>query len=133
MKDTPDTVDLPLLASSIDGFDDAISNIDKLATDDLKVQDPTLWTTDTTIDPTGQITAHVVVKDASGLPQPNAIVKVAYLTDDFTLADRAEGTTDATGAATIALTSSDRSQPNSFVHVTAGPVYPLVEKIVPTN
>jgi len=133
MKDTPDTVDLPLLASSIDGFDDAVSNIDKLATDDLKVQDPTLWTTDTTLDPTGPITAHVVVKDASGAPQANAIVKVAYLTDDFTLADRAEGTTDANGAATIALTSSDRSQPNSFVHVTAGPVYPLVEKIVPIH
>ncbi|HEY6035277.1 MAG TPA: M28 family peptidase, partial [Kofleriaceae bacterium] len=133
MKDTPETVDLPLLGQSIDGFDDAITNIDKLAMDDLDVKDPTLWQADATLSTSGPISASVVVKDASGAPQANAIVKLSYLTDDFTLAERATGTTDANGMATVTLTTSDRSAPNSFVHVTAGPMYPLVEKILPAN
>jgi len=133
MKDTPETVDLPLLGQSVDGFDDAITNIDKLSMDDLNVKDPTLWQADATLSTSGPISASVMVKDASGVPQANAIVKVAYLTDDFTLAERAMGTTDATGAATVTLTTADRSAPNSFVHVTAGPNYPLVEKILPAN
>ncbi|MEP6860430.1 MAG: M28 family peptidase [Deltaproteobacteria bacterium] len=133
MMDTPATVDLPLLGQSIDGFDDAITNIDKLAATDLDVQDPALWQAEATLAPSGPISASVIVKDANGVPQPNAIVKLAYLTDDFTLAERATGTTDANGTATVTLTTSDRSAPNSFVHVTAGPIYPLVEKILPAN
>lgn len=133
MKDTPETVDLPLLGQSVDGFDDAITNIDKLSMTDLAVQDPTLWQADATLSATGPISASVMVKDANGVPQANAIVKLAYLTDDFTLAERATGTTDANGNATVTLTTTDRSAPNSFVHVTAGPNYPLVEKILPVQ
>ena len=43
MKDTPETVDLQLLADSVDGFDDAITNLQHLGTDDLKVDDSALW------------------------------------------------------------------------------------------
>jgi len=132
VKDTPDTVDLVLLANSVDGFDAAISNIDTLAADDLKVQDPTLWNEDVTL-LTGAIGAQVVVKDAAGAPQANITVKASYLVDDFTLTERATAVTDANGAATVMIQSTDKSHPNNFLHVTAGPVYPLVEKILPIN
>ncbi len=132
VRDTPDTVDLVLLASSTDGFDTAISNIDKLAADELNVQDPTLWTTSATLAPTG-IGAQVVIKDGKGMPQAGVTVKASYLTDDFTLADRGEAVTDASGAATVMVTATDRSHPNNFLHVTAGPSYPLVETILPVN
>jgi Peptidase family M28/PA domain len=132
VKDTPDTVDLVLLASSVDGFDAAISNIDALAADDLKVQDPTLWNEDVT-SLTGAIGAQVVVKDATGAPQAGITVKASYLVDDFTLAERATAVTDANGAATVMIQSTDKSHPNNFLHVTAGPVYPLVEKIIPVE
>ncbi|MEO8840077.1 MAG: M28 family peptidase [Kofleriaceae bacterium] len=132
VRDTPETVDLALLASSIDAFDDAVSNIDKLSADDLNVQDPTLWNEDVTPTATG-IGAQVVVKDASGAPQAGITVNASYLVDDFTLAERASAVTDANGVATVMVQSTDKSHPNNFLHVTAGPVYPLVEKILPIN
>jgi Zn-dependent M28 family amino/carboxypeptidase len=129
MKDTPETVDLQLLADSVDGFDDAIENLLALAPDDLQVPDPALWTADVT----GTQTIDVVVKDGSGAPQSGITVKAAVLVDDFMLAQRITGTTDATGHAQIALDPAALAQGagNRFLHVTAGPVYPLVEKIVP--
>jgi Zn-dependent M28 family amino/carboxypeptidase len=130
VKDTPDTVDLDLLATSIDGFDAAVSNIDQLAANDLKVQDPTLWNEDVTL-VTGGIGATVLVKDATGAPQAGITVNASYLVDDFTLAERATAVTDANGMATVMVQSTDTSHPNNFLHVTAGPMYPLVEKILP--
>ena len=130
VRDTPDTVDLQLLANSTDGFDDAISNIDKLAAADLEVADPQLWTTSAVLAPTG-IGAQVTIKDGAGVPQAGITVKSSYLVDDFTLADRGEVVTDANGVATVMVQSTDRSHPNNFLHVTAGPNYPLVETILP--
>lgn len=132
VKDTPDTVDLTLLASSVDAFDTAVSNLDGVSTADMKVQDPQLWTAEVTLASTG-IGASVKVTDASGAPQANATVKASYMVDDFTLVERALATTDANGMATVSIMSTDKSHPNNFLHVTAGPDYPLVEKIVPVN
>ena len=130
VKDTPETVDLDLLATSIDGFDAAVSNIDQLSANDLKVQDPTLWNEDVTLATSG-IGATVLVKDATGAPQAGITVNASYLVDDFTLAERATAVTDANGMATVMVQSTDTSHPNNFLHVTAGPMYPLVEKILP--
>jgi Iap family predicted aminopeptidase len=128
MKDTPDTVDLQLLAESVDGFDDTIENLLALAPNDLQVADPALWTAEVT----GTQTIDVLVKDGAGAPQSGITVKAAILVDDFTLAQRVMGTTDASGHAQIALDPGALAQGagNRFLHVTAGPVYPLVEKIV---
>ncbi|HEY0250252.1 MAG TPA: M28 family peptidase, partial [Kofleriaceae bacterium] len=132
MKDTPETVDLKLLGSSVDAFDAAISNIDALTPADMMVQDQQLWNADVTLATTG-IGATVKVTDATGAPQANAIVKGSYLVDDFTLAERATAMTDANGMATLSIMSTDKSHPNNFLHVTAGPSYPLVEKISPIH
>jgi hypothetical protein len=48
--------------------------------------------------------------------------------DDFMLDGVVEATTDASGHATLQLPASTGA--NRFVHVTAGPVYPLVEQIL---
>jgi hypothetical protein len=132
VRDTPDTVDLQLLAASTDGFDDAITNIDKLSADDLNVADPTLWTTAAVLAP-GGIGAQVTIRDGKGVPQAGITVRASYLVDDFTLADRGEAVTDANGVATVMVQTTDKSHPNNFLHVTAGPSYPLVETILPVN
>ena|GEM_PF-4525184 len=60
-------------------------------------------------------------------------MKASYLVDNFTLADRGEAVTDASGAATVMVTATEKSHPNNFLHVTAGPTYPLVEQIIPVH
>lgn len=132
VRDTPDTVDLQLLAASTDGFDDAITNIDKLSADDLNVADPTLWTTSAVL-ARGGIGAQVTIRDGKGVPQAGITVKASYLVNDFTLVDRGEVVTDADGVATVMVQATDKSSPNNFLHVTAGPSYPLVETILPVN
>ncbi|MFT3693633.1 MAG: M28 family peptidase [Kofleriaceae bacterium] len=132
VKDTPETVDLTLLASSVDAFDSAVSNLDGVSVTDMAVQDPQLWTMDVTLATSG-IGASVLVKDATGAPQANAIVKASYMVDDFTLVERAVAMTDANGRATVSVMSTDKTHPNNFLHVTAGPDYPLVEKITPVR
>ncbi len=128
MADTPDKVDLGLLANSIDDFDLAITNLNALVPADLAMNDPALWKA--TVTP-GAVTA-IAVTDASGAPQANAIVKASLLVDDFTLADRQITTTDANGMATVTFDPGalQAGGGNRFLHVTAGPVYPLVEEIV---
>jgi Zn-dependent M28 family amino/carboxypeptidase len=128
MADTPDKVDLGLLAESIDDFDLAITNLNALDPHDLAMDDPTLWKA--TVMPGA--TASIQVTDASGVPQANAIVKASVLVDDFTMSDRQVAMTDANGMATVTFTPGalQAGAGNRFLHVTAGPVYPLVEKIV---
>ena len=55
-------------------------------------------------------------------------VKVDVMHDDFMADGAVEATTDASGHATVTLPPSAGA--NRFVHVTAGPTYPLVEKIL---
>lgn len=128
MMDTPDKVDLSLLVDSIDAFDLAIGNLDKLRPEDLAMADPQLWIADVT----GTDTLDVAVSDAAGTPQGSAIVRAAVLVDDFTMVARVTSTTDATGHAHITLPPGALAmgQGNRYLHVTAGPVYPLVEKII---
>ena len=129
MMDTPDKVDLELLGLSIDYFDLAITNLNALAPSDLAMDDPTLWKATVT----GTSPATITVTDAAGAPQANAVVKAAVLVDDFMMADRQTAMTDANGVATITFAAGALGQGtgNRFLHVTAGPIYPLVQKIVP--
>jgi aminopeptidase YwaD len=125
VMDTPDKVDLALLVESTDAFDAAIDNIGKLTPADLAVKDPQVWDATATI--TGA-TVDITVHDGTGAPAGNAKVKVDIMHDDFISDGSVEATTDANGHATATLPAS--SGANRFVHVTAGPTYPLVEKIL---
>ena len=129
IKDTPEAVDLQLLADSTDAFDAAIGYLGKLAPADFAVLDPHLWTADVTLNGS---TVDVIVRDANGAPQPNAKVRATALRDDFFLSGEANGTSDASGHVQLQLPASALTDGagNRFIHVTAGPVYPLVEKII---
>jgi Zn-dependent M28 family amino/carboxypeptidase len=126
VMDTPDKVDLQLLVDSTDAFDAALDNIGKLTPADLAVADPALWTAQVT---TTASTADLTVKDGSGAPQAGAHVVASVMHDDFMLDAVVEGTTDASGHVTLQVPPATGSG-NRFLHVTAGPIYPLVEQII---
>jgi aminopeptidase YwaD len=132
VMDTPDKVDLQLLVDSTDAFDAAVDNIGKLEPADLDVPDPQLWTAEVTTTMGAMLTVDVVARDGMGATRSGAIVEVAAMYDDFMLAAETSGMTDGNGMVTLHLPASVATQGtgNRFVHVTAGPVYPLVEKIV---
>lgn len=132
VNDTPDKVDLPFLVESTDAFDSALDGMFKMTTADYAVPDPQLWTADVTTTPGAMLGVTVTVRDANGAARANAVIEAAVMYDDFMLAGEAKGTTDANGSVTLQLPSvSAMGSGNRFLHVTGGPVYPLVEKIVP--
>jgi hypothetical protein len=133
MKDTPDTVDLQLLADSSDGFDGAVDVLNGTKPEDFAVVDPTLWTADVTTTSGAMFTIDATVRDGSGAPQANANAAVSIMYDDFFQATTARAMTDANGHVQFQLDASTvtMGSGNRFLHVTAGPTYPLVEHIVP--
>lgn len=132
VKDTPDKVDLQLLVESTDAFDAAVDNICKLEPADLAMPDPALWTAQVTTEPGASLTIDVTVRDGSGGSPAGAIVSASAMHDDFMLSAEVEGVTDASGHAVLTLPASVLTDGagKRFVHVTAGPTYPLVEQIV---
>jgi hypothetical protein len=132
MMDTPDKVDFQLLVDSTDAFDAVIDNLGKLEPADLAMRDPQLWTADVTTTPGASFSVDVIVRDAGGTPQANALVSASAMHDDFILTAEVNGTTDANGHVVLQLppTAQSAGSGNRFVHVTAGPVYPLVEQII---
>lgn len=132
MNDTPDKVDLQLLADSSDGFDAAIDYLGMMSPADFAVKDPALWSATVTTSGTTTLGVGVIVRDGSGAPQANAKVTAAVLYDDFSLASTLTGVSDASGAVmlTFPAGASSMGSGNRFVHVSAGPVYPLAETIV---
>ncbi|HUS28714.1 MAG TPA: M28 family peptidase [Kofleriaceae bacterium] len=125
VKDTPDKVDLALLVESTDAFDAAIDNLGKLTPEDFAVADPQLWTAEVAVTGT---TVDVTVKTGSGAPGANAKVEAAVMHDDFMLDGEVNATTDASGHVTLTIPASTGAK--RFLHVTAGPVYPLAETII---
>ncbi len=133
MMDTPDKVDLQLLADSSDGFDAALDSLMVVSPADLAVVDKELWTADVTTTAGGAaFTVDATVRDGQGVAAAGIVATAVVLHDDFSMSGRASATTDASGHAqfqfapdVVAMGSGNR-----FLHVTAGPVYPLVEKIL---
>lgn len=132
--DTPDKVDLDLLVRSTDAFDEAIELLMKREPSDFAVADPHVWTADvmtmSTAGPT--FTVDAIIRDGGGAPAPNAKISAAILHDDFFQAAVATGTTDASGRARFDFPAAAATggSGNRYVHIGAGPAYPLVEKIV---
>ena len=132
VKDTPDKVDLQLLADSSDGFDAALDYLMELTPEDFGVVDPAIWTAQVTTAPGPMFGVTAVVKDGMGIPQANAKATAALLFDDFSLAGNQYATTDASGTAHFAFPTSMTTMGTGsrFLHVSAGPTYPLVEQII---
>ena len=132
IKDTPDQVDLTFLGSSADDFDTSLDYMFKDQPTDFAVTDPKLWQGTVTTTPGGDsLTVDATFTDATGAPQASAIAAASVMYDDFMLATKVTGTTDATGHVQfhIPTAMTQMGSGNRFLHVTAGPTYPLVEKI----
>lgn len=132
VKDTPDKVDLQLLADSSDAFDTAIGYLMELTPDDLAVTDPAIWTAAVSTAPGAMFTVTAVIKDGAGTLQPGALATAAILHDDFSLSSTLDATANAAGVATFQFPAgaANRGSGSRFLHVTAGPTYPLTEQIL---
>jgi aminopeptidase YwaD len=135
VEDTPDKVDLSLLADSTDGFDAALALLFTDEPSAFAVPDPKLWTAALTVAPRAAgdaVAVDAIVKDGSGAVQPNVRADAVLLYDDFFLGAAASAITDANGHVAFSLPAAAAAMGagNRFVHVTAGPKYPLVEQIV---
>ncbi len=132
VMDTPDKVDLELLARSTDQFDDAISNLMKLATTDFDVPDPQVWTADVTTTPGAMLGVDATFHDGNGTMRGGVTATASVLYDDFMYGTTIVTMTDDAGHAHFDIPGevATRGSGNRFLHVTAGPMYPLVETII---
>jgi Zn-dependent M28 family amino/carboxypeptidase len=132
VEDTPDKVDLQLLADSTDAFDEAIGNLMKLSIADYEVVDPQVWTAEVTTSSGAMFVVDAQIHDGMGVMRGNVLATASVLYDDFMHAQTIDAMTDANGKAhfEFPLEVTTRGSGKRYVHVTAGPQYPLVEKIV---
>lgn len=132
VMDTPDKVDLALLAQSTDAFDEAVSNLQRLAIADYQVPDPQVWTAEVTTQTGATFAVEAQIHDGAGVMQGNVRASASVLYDDFLHAQTLEAMTDGSGKVRFEfpLDVTTRGSRGRYVHVTAGPQYPLVEKIV---
>jgi Zn-dependent M28 family amino/carboxypeptidase len=130
--DTPDKVDLELLALSTDAFDDALDLIMANDPSVYEVVDPELWTATVTTAPGATFDVTVSPLDGAGNPGIGAKVSASILYDDFFLAGTLEAVTDATGKVTFSFPNDSLALGSGkrYLHIGAGPEYPLVEQVI---
>jgi hypothetical protein len=133
-EDTPDKVDLEFLAQAVDGFDSAVSGLALAGRSCCDESDPHVWraTTSSLTAPDGSLVIDVRATDAAGAPQAQAKVEAQLLYDDFFLAGTANGLTDADGRARLMFPPEQAAKKSgrTYVQVTAGQLYPLVEAVL---
>ncbi|HJZ87150.1 MAG TPA: M28 family metallopeptidase [Polyangia bacterium] len=135
-EDKPDTVDTSILAQAVDEFDGALDRLMASDPDPFAIPDPALWRASVSVQPraAGQpLMVDATVTDAVGAPQADAPALAALLVDDFFEVATASARTDGSGRVTFQLpaAAAEMGAGRRFVHVTAGPTFPLVEQIVP--
>ena len=132
VEDTPDKVDLELLALSTDAFDDALEKIMANEPTAYDVADPHLWTAQVTTTPGATFTVDVRAIDGAGNPGIGAKVSASILYDDFYLAGTLEAVTDVEGNVRFSFPNGALAlgSGNRYLHIGAGPTYPLVEKVL---
>jgi Zn-dependent M28 family amino/carboxypeptidase len=127
--DTPEKIDADQLARAVLGFDRTLDAL--LASEPRGPREPhhdlDLWHARVTLAP--REPARILVCDAHGVPQPGVPVEAVLLVDDFFLEAEHTLVTDASGVAYVELPSAAESR--RWLHVGAGPSYPLCEAIVP--
>ena len=133
--DTPDKVDDVALASAVDDFDTSLTLLMKNEPAAFSGLDDKLWQASLTLEPSAAsapLIVHAQIADAQGRAQAATAVNAVLLVDDFFPAASLDVTTDGNGLATFSFTAAERAMGtgNRFVHVSAGPEYPLVEQII---
>ncbi len=136
--DTPDKVDLEMLAGAVDGFDQAVDELLRHDPGEFAGADPALWQLAASVQgepAAGPLRVEVTVRDAAGAVQADAAVSGSLLYDDFWFASAAAATTDADGRVTLEF-DTDAAPAGSgarFVHLAAGREWPLVEAMLPVD
>jgi len=132
--DTPEKVDADQLARAVVGFDLAIDALMTLEPRGAPVaaNDLDLWRACVT--PVAGRAVRIQVVDAHGVPQRGVAVDTALLVNDFFLEDERRVTTDADGVAFFQLPAGADADAGAdgrrWLHVGAGPSYPLCEAMV---
>jgi hypothetical protein len=131
VEDTPDKVDIKRLADTVESFDRMLDRLLAEPAARFSVRDPALWKVEIAGAPTdtGGRRFQLTITDGKGAPQPDAPVEATLLCDHFFETARREALTDEKGRATIDLALEELGPPPRFLHVTAGPRYPLVEGV----
>jgi hypothetical protein len=133
-NDTPDKVDTTALARVVRTFGRTIDRLQTKPAEQFKALDSKLWDADVEVISRGaqdnQALVAVTLKDSKGelLPQQN--VTGTFFCDDFFASREVASRTDGQGKAVIAFKDElVNCKGRRWVHVTAGPEFPLVEKV----
>jgi hypothetical protein len=135
LADTPDKVDVDLLARAVDHFDGVIEALLERGPTCCRGRDPDLWRATVTHAerPGGELAVDVAVVDVDGLPVGGAAVEGWLLYDDFFPAGVLSAETDGAGRATLVYPAPMASRRGTlgkrFLDVTAGRSYPLAETL----
>jgi len=133
-KDTPDKVDTAFLAQAVDRYDVAVSRLLASGPTCCEGPDEDLYEAVASLSrtPSGELSVDLAVTDANGVKAVGAAVEATLLTDDFFLVGEGTTTTDGDGRARIVFSREQAGslREKSFVHVTAGRDYPLVERVL---
>ena len=135
--DTPDKVDVAFLGATVTNLE---SFLDK-----MMLEDPSAFATvdselyQATIEQnfrasTDPLNIDVTIKDSTGKPVAGTPVNVTLVYDDFFDAqDPTDTMSDASGKVHVSVPPAvaNQGKGNRWVHVTAGPVWPLVEQLIP--
>src|SRR5262249_43174406 len=138
VEDTPEKVDTKMLAHAVDDFDSALDRLMSIDLHAFAAPDPKLWRAQVAVQPhapADPLVVAVTLTDATGAPQTNTAVQANLSVDAFFDAGPQPVTTDGAGHATFPFPAQAATQGsgNRFVHVTAGPMWPLVEAIAPVS
>jgi len=132
-EDTPDKVDLPRLEETVLAFDRAIERLMTVPPERFAVRDPALWRAE--VRPRvrdDDLFVEVQVRDAAGRPQRDATVEAVLFADDFFEIATARTRSDGDGMARLTLVGvAHTGDGPRFLHVSAGPRWPLVEVVRP--
>jgi aminopeptidase YwaD len=137
IEDTPDKVDVGMLAGAVDAFDLALSQLLKDEPARFTSLDAKLWQATASARPRGAadpLTVDLQLADAAGRPLMAAL-QAALLVDDFFTAGQLTAQSGADGHASFSFPAAAATvgAGNRYVHVTAGPLFPLVEQILPVQ
>jgi hypothetical protein len=134
-NDTPDKVDTGAVARTVRAFSRTTDQFLSRPVADYQALDSSLWTASLEVISRGPQDTQALVKvalgDAKQKPLPNTSVTGTFFCDDFFAAPDQHLTTDAQGTVMFAFKDElVNCHGRRWVHVTAGPDYPRVEKVV---
>src|SRR5262249_41923324 len=108
VEDTPEKVDIKMLAHAVDDFDAALDKLMAIHLNAFSTPDPKLWRAVVAVQPrqpADPLVVQATITDSSGAPQANVSARADLYSDDFFDAGTQTVTTDAAGRATFTFSA----------------------------